>query len=99
MLNEEPEPVALTQLPMETPDNYLDGNPDYWDARSFALSHGYRRRDVGELTNNVLALIKDEPLVPWVDRTDKTQLPGAIISYVLKTQEHGFVIVSDGQMH
>lgn len=87
--------ITLTQIPIETPENYLDGNPDYWAARDFALAHGFPRRSIAIIEDNKLVLLRDEPLPPWIDRKDKTQQPLLGVAYVVNTKERGFLIVQD----
>ena len=52
--------INLTQVAMQTPDNYLDGNDDYWEAHAFALKAGFPRRSISTLENNVLSIIWDD---------------------------------------
>lgn len=87
------EKQVFTQLPLEAPDNYIDGNADWLGARDYAISQGWPARSVCQVENDLVMLIRDETLDPWELRSDKETPANAIVCYVVKTVESGYIIV------
>lgn len=71
--------ILLTQLPIEEPTCYIEGNPDYNAARAFAEGLGYPPSAIGLCKHGAVAIV--EPGEP------------PAISYIVKTVEMGFVII------